>query len=181
MVITVAAPTKPFTASDLDAMEDDGYRREVIEGRLIVTPSPISEHQDAVFRLGSLLDRHPPGFRVMIAPLDWRIPDGDSLQPDLMIIREKDHNPKGFQLATPLVVVEVLSPSTTIYDSTEKRARYESLGVSAYWIVNPTTPSITVMRLMDGRYVEIAQAQKAETCEVDWPYPVSVTPDDLIR
>ncbi|MHB8264015.1 MAG: Uma2 family endonuclease, partial [Acidimicrobiales bacterium] len=89
--------------------------------------------------------------------------------------------PKGFQLATPLVVVEVLSPSTTIYDSTEKRARYESLGVPAYWIVNPATPSITVMRLMDGCYVEVAQAQGAETCEIDWPYPVSATPDDLTR
>ncbi|MHB8264058.1 MAG: Uma2 family endonuclease, partial [Acidimicrobiales bacterium] len=85
MVIAVETPTKPFAASDLDAMEDDGYRREVIEGRLIVTPSPISEHQDAVGWLFLLLNRYRiAGFRVMIAPLDWRIPDGDSLQPDLM-------------------------------------------------------------------------------------------------
>ncbi|EQD79349.1 protein containing DUF820, partial [mine drainage metagenome] len=145
MVIAAVTPTKPFTASDLDAMQDDGYRREVIEGRLIVTPSPIGEHQDTVGWLFLLLNRHrPAGFRVMIAPYDWRVPGGDSLQPDLMIIREEDHNPKGFQLATPLVVIEVLSPSTTIYDQTEKRARYESLGVSGYWMVDPAIPSITV-------------------------------------
>jgi len=171
-------PPKPFTASDLDDMKDDGYRREVIEGRLIVTPSPIGEHQDAAARLWSLLDRHrPAGFRVMIAPYDWRPAGGDSLQPDLMVIREEDHNPKGFQLATPLLVIEILSPSTMIYDKGDKRKRYETLGVPTYWIVDPVAPSFTALQLKTGRYVEVARVTGSETYEADLPYPVTVVPD----
>ncbi|MHB8262940.1 MAG: Uma2 family endonuclease [Acidimicrobiales bacterium] len=196
MAITVAAPEhptpdpnlssrtppKPFTASDLDNMQDDGYRREVIEGRLIVTPSPISEHQGAAHYLDYLLERHrPAGFRVMIAPLDWRPAGGASLQPDLMVIREQDYNPKGFQLATPLLVVEILSPSTMIYDKGDKRNCYETLGVPSYWIVDPAAPSLIALHLRDGCYVEVAQVAGSETYEADLPYPVAVVPADLVR
>ncbi|MCL5447101.1 MAG: Uma2 family endonuclease [Actinobacteria bacterium] len=175
-------PPQPFTATDLDAMEDDGYRREVIEGRLIVTPSPIGEHQGAAYQLVLLLEHHrPAGFRVMIAPYDWRPASGDSLQPDLMVIREEGYNPKGFQLATPLLVVEILSPSTMIYDQTEKRRRYETLEVPSYWIVDPAAPSLIALQLQDGCYVEVAQVTGSETYEADLPYPVTVVPADLVR
>ncbi|MCL4434229.1 MAG: Uma2 family endonuclease [Actinobacteria bacterium] len=176
------APPRAFTASDLDTMGDDGYRREVIEGRLIVTPSPISRHQDAVGSLFLLLGHHrPDGFRVMIAPLDWRTSGGNSLQPDLMVIGEEDYNPDGFQLATPLLVVEVLSPSTMIYDKGDKLRIYETLGVQSYWIVDPATPSLIALQLRDGSYVEVAQVTGSQTYEADLPYPVPVAPADLIR
>ena len=173
---------RPFTASDLDAMVDDGYRREIIEGRLIVSPSPIIRHQDAVFRLGSLLDKHcSSSFRVLIAPLDWRPLTGESLQPDVMVICEEDHNPDGFLLGTPLLVVEVRSPSTAVYDETEKRARYESLGVVGYWMVDPATPSIVALHLTDGHYVEVEKATGDETFEATTPFPVTIVPAELIR
>ncbi len=179
---SLKTPPGPFTATDLDNMRDDGYRREVIEGRLIVTPSPISKHQKAIYQLVLLLERHRPDeFEVMIAPLDWRTSGGDSLQPDLMVIREEDYNPDGFQLETPLLVIEVLSPSTRIYDQGDKRSAYEALGVNGYWIVDPAAPGITALQLRDGAYVEIGQAVGSQTFEASYPYPVSIVPDDLIR
>ncbi|EQD40207.1 protein containing DUF820 [mine drainage metagenome] len=117
----------------------------------------------------------------MIAPLDWRPAGGDSLQPDLMVIREEDYNADGFQLATPLLIIEILSPSTMIYDKGDKRKRYETLGVSTYWIVDPIAPSLTALQLKDGRYVEVAEVTGSETYEADLPYPVTVVPEDLIR
>ena len=177
-----AVAPKPFSASDLDDMTDDGYRREVIEGRLIVTPSPIFEHQSAVSGLHYVLKHNcPPGYRVAIAPLDWRPPIGDSLQPDLMVIREEDYNPKGFMLGTPLLVVEVRSPSTATFDETEKRARYESLGVPDYWMLDPAIPSLVALHLTDGQYVEIARVGGKETFEAKTPYPATVVPSELIR
>ena len=175
-------PNGLFTASDLDNTRDDGCRYEVIEGRIIVTPSPISKHQNGIGQLFLLLNHYcPDGFRVMIAPLDWRTSGGDSLQPDLMVIREEDYNPDGFQLETPLLVIEVLSPSTRIYDQGDKRSTYESLGVNGYWIVDPAAPGITALQLRDGAYVEIGQAVGSQTFEASYPYPVSIVPDDLIR
>ena len=173
---------RPFTASDLDAMVDDGYRREIIEGRLIVSPSPIFEHQKAVFRLGYYMERdRPQGFDVVMAPLDWRLPTGESLQPDIMVIREEDYNPKGFMLGTPLLVVEVRSPATAIYDETEKRARYESLGGIDYWMVDPATPSIVALHLTDGHYVEVGRATGDESFQATTPFPVTIVPAELIR
>ncbi len=172
---------RPFTASDLDAVVDDGYRREIIEGRLIVTPSPIFEHQNVVFELGyRMRSEHPPGFKVAMAPLDWRPPTGESLQPDVMVIREEDYNPKGFMLGTPLLVVEVRSPSTAVYDETTKRARYESLGVIDYWMVDPATPSIVALHLADGHYVEVGRATGDESFQATTPFPVTVVPSELI-
>ncbi len=173
---------RPFTAVDLDAIVDDGYRREIIEGRLIVTPSPIYEHQDALLELGYLMKKHcPSGMRVVIAPLDWRPPTGESLQPDLMVIREEDHNPDGFQLGTPLLAVEVRSPSTAVYDETEKRARYESLGVIDYWMIDPAAPGIVALHLTDGHYVEVGGATGDDTFEAATPFPVAIIPVELIR
>ncbi len=173
---------RPFTASDLDAVVDDGYRREIIEGRLIVSPSPISRHQKAVGRLYSLFDRyHSSGLSVLIAPLDWHPSTGESLQPDVMVIREEDYNPDGFQLGTPLLVVEVRSPSTAIYDETTKRSRYESLGVIDYWMVDPAAPSIVALHLADGHYVEVGRATGDESFQANSPFPVTIVPSELIR
>ena len=173
---------RPFTASDLDAMVDDGYRREIIEGRLIVSPSPIYRHQKAAFELGHRMRLDiPPGFDVVIAPLDWRLPTGESLQPDVMVVREEDCNLDGFLLGTPLLVVEVRSPSTAIYDETEKRARYESLGVIDYWMVDPAAPSIVALHLADGHYTEVGRATGDESFEATTPFPVTIVPAELIR
>ena len=176
-----AAPPRPFIGSDLDEIEDGGYRYEVIEGRLIVNPTPISRHQNAVVKLTYLFEsRCPPGFKVMVAPLDWRPPTGDSLQPDLMVIRKEDYNPEGFQLATPQLVVEVLSPSSMTYDRHDKRARYEMLGVPSYWIVDASIPSLTALQLTDGCYVEVAQVSGSDAYKAALPYHVAIAPGDLV-
>lgn len=63
-------PARPFTYADLETMPDDGYRREIIDGVLIVTPSPVPRHQTVAFqlaraapagRLPVVLDGRPAG------------------------------------------------------------------------------------------------------------------------
>jgi Uma2 family endonuclease len=55
----------------------------------------------------------------------------------------------------PIVVVEVLSPSTKSIDLKEKRAEYAKRGIPEYWIINPVSRDITVLRLENGAYVEV--------------------------
>lgn len=57
-LVMSAAPSpsgRPFVTSDLDTMPDDGYRREVIGGVLIVKPAPVGRHQICLFRLSLVL------------------------------------------------------------------------------------------------------------------------------
>ncbi len=55
----------------------------------------------------------------------------------------------------PIVVIEVLSPSTKSIDLTEKWAEYIKRGIPEYWIINPISKEITVLRLENGDYIEV--------------------------
>lgn len=59
----------------------------------------------------------------------------------------------------PLLVVEVLSPSTAMVDTSLKKAAYQRMGVQSYWLVDPVKPSLTVFELDSTgfRYQRIAE------------------------
>lgn len=175
-------PPRPWVAEDLDQMPDDGYRREIVNGVLIVTPSPIGRHQRLLFLLATRLEAATAEFIAMVAPYDWRPLGGDSLQPDVMVIRGTEFDLDGLHRLTPALVVEVLSPSSIEYDRAVKRAAYERLGVPAYWIADPAVPNITVLQLdRRGCYHEVGTAAGGECLTVDLPFPFRVIPSDLLR
>ena len=71
--VALHAPATPFTWDDLARMPDDGYRRELIHGQLLVTPSPVARHQHAAVQLTRLLANVcPQDLVVMSAPFDWK-------------------------------------------------------------------------------------------------------------
>jgi len=178
MVATTRA--SPFTYDDLQGMPDDGHRYELLDGVLLVTPAPGTAHQVCVLVLAELLRRHRrPGDIVMIAPYDYLISDVTVLEPDVLVARRDDLGTANLA-ATPLLVVEVLSPSTRRIDTTAKRSAYEDAGVPAYWIVDPTVPSVTVLELVDGSFHEVAVVAGESTYEAQVPFPVPVTPARLL-
>ncbi|MGH9082019.1 MAG: Uma2 family endonuclease, partial [Acidimicrobiales bacterium] len=140
----VLRPTAaPFTWDDVLEMPDDGYRRELVHGQLLVTPSPVGLHQRAVAELHFVLrSARPPDLDVLTAPYDWKRSEGTVLQPDLLVFRRVDFQPHGWLSATPLLVVEIASTSTAVTDRTLKRAVYEEAGVPSYWLVDPVEPSL---------------------------------------
>ena len=81
--------------------------------------------------------------------------------------------------ATPLLVVEVLSPRNAASDRLLKRDLYERLGVPAYWIVDPAEPALTALRLVDGVFEIEAEVSGEATFETGWPYPLAFRPADL--
>jgi Uma2 family endonuclease len=52
----------------------------------------------------------------------------------------------------PLLVVEVISPSTETEDYRAKRTEYAVLNIPEYWIVDPIQALVTVCTLRDGAY-----------------------------
>jgi Uma2 family endonuclease len=64
---------RPWTVADLEELPDDGNRYEVVDGQLLVTPSPSLRHQHAAFELAVLLReylRREPVGQVVIAPAE---------------------------------------------------------------------------------------------------------------
>lgn len=175
-------PVRPFTFADLDAAPNDGRRWELIAGSLVVSPAPFGVHQLCVMELAATLRAARMSETLVLpAPYDWRVHEtGENFQPDVMVIRRADFDPEGPLRATPLLVVEVVSPHGADQDYTVKRARYEALKVPGYWIIDPAGPSLTELRLSGrGRYVDWTVATGEELFTTDVPFPVEFSPGTL--
>ncbi|WP_129668831.1 Uma2 family endonuclease [Phytoactinopolyspora endophytica] len=173
--------TDNWTVDDLAQLpDDDGLRYELIDGTLIVSPAPIPLHQRAVRRLTRVLEEScPPNLEVFFAPLDWQPDERNSLEPDLLVVANEDVGDT--RITSPLkLAVEVLSASSRLRDTTLKYAKYAEGGVASYWIVDPATPSIVAYDLHDGRYVEVANGTGDDKVTLERPFPVTVTPHDLV-
>jgi Uma2 family endonuclease len=187
-VMTIASapawlPTgRPFTVADRDALPDDGNRYELIDGALIVTPSPAMRHQRGAFSLARLLhDACPDDLEVFIAPFDVRLSDDTVVVPDIVVARRRDLTEAELPVA-PVLAVEVLSPSTRGIDLLLKRDRLRRSGCASYWVVDPLDPRLVAWDLDDrGDYVEVADVGGQDTWTSILPFPVTVTPDDLVR
>lgn len=132
---------KIWTRDEVLALPDDGNRYELVDGELLVSPSPRSRHQRAVWDLHLIVapyvERHRIGITGM-APVDLDLKTGQLMQPDLFVAglvsgRKPAEWP---EYPIPLLVVEVLSPSTARYDRITKRGRYQRSRVEDYWIID---------------------------------------------
>lgn len=177
---------RELTVDDLEHLPDDGHRYELIDGVLVVSPSPVWAHQAAQAAIHRLLHAAcPPHLRVVGAPFDWRESRSTLLIPDVLVTRfDALREVEGGQylLEPPLLAVEVLSPSTRRFDRLTKLSVYEDAGVASYWLIDPDPdqPGLTVLEHSDGRYVETAKVTGAESWTAIRPFPVEITPADLL-
>lgn len=166
---------------DLLATPADGNRYEVLDGALVMTPPPGTTHQNAVGELFVAIRQaaRARGLRTFVAPVAWRIGPGQVPEPDLLVVAPEGVTERAITLP-PVLVVEVLSPSNRGRDLSEKRRIYAEGGAGWYWIVDPAVPSVTVLRLVDGAYVEDARAEGGQVLTVDEPLPLRIVPADLL-
>jgi Uma2 family endonuclease len=170
---------RPFTRADLDALPDDGLRHELIDGVLIVSPSPVRLHQRAVTRLTIALEAGcPDDLEVLCAPFDVALADDTVMVPDVIAARRSDYTDTDLPTA-PVLAVEVLSPSTRRFDLMVKRSRFEAAGCPSFWVVDPDEPRLVAWDLDDGAYVEMANVV-GEVFQATNPYPVVIRPVDLV-
>ncbi|MCA1833880.1 MAG: Uma2 family endonuclease [Actinomycetota bacterium] len=157
-----------LTYADLAAMPEDGLRRELIGGELVVSPSPKVRHQSVVVELTLAFGNHIKahgGARVWSAPLDVLLSGSDVVEPDLVIVRDdqSDIVTQANINGVPALLVEVVSDSR--YDRVRKRDLYERFGVSEYWIVDPDADRIEVYRLTENRFGKPSIVEPGEYLE----------------
>jgi len=150
--------TAKLTYADFLRFPDDGQRHELIDGVHCVTPSPATVHQRLVVRLAvelaACLEASSLG-EVFIAPFDVVLSQHDVLEPDLLVVLNNqqgiltDQHVRG----APALVIEVLSPGTRRRDEGAKRRAYDRFGVQEYWLVNPASRAIAVLRRHGGELV----------------------------
>lgn len=180
----IFAQGDPWTIDDLERLPDDVHL-QILDGSLLVSPSPTSLHQRAAHQLADqLLERMPAELDVQLAPgVQVKV---SYLEPDVAVVRTAvaDRNVKRFQADDVLLVVEVISPSNAGLDRREKPVRYAEAGIPHFWrveIEGDRSPYVVRYGLVGGEYVELGTVWAGEEQAVDVSFPVTLRPAELTR
>src|SRR5438132_866313 len=148
--------TTGLTYADLEAFPEDNFRRELIDGELIVTAAPSTRHQRAVLELGAALLAHSKvhGGQAYVAPTDVFFSDTNVVETDVLFVRRENvaRVEKKFVRSAPDLVVEVSSPSTRRLELVRKLELYARFGVPEYWFVDLDAERVECYRLDGDRY-----------------------------
>ncbi len=134
----------------------DDERWEIINGvAYSMAPSPSMDHQRILIRLTAFFNDKLKENKCefFIAPSDVILSADDVVQPDLFVVCDPRKITKNNVKGAPDLIIEILSPSTTLKDRREKRLLYEQSGVQEYLIINPIEKLVERYLLQDsGRY-----------------------------
>ena len=144
-----------YTYKDYKQWEGDW---ELIGGQAVaMAPSPFGPHQaivsEIIFDLKSSFEKCSNQC-IVYAELDYVVDEETVLRPDVLVSCRKIVD---FARKAPEMVVEVLSPSTTIKDKNIKFAIYEAEKVPFYMMVDYNLQKVKLYKLIDGKYQKIAE------------------------
>ena len=151
---TVKKNRQKFTFSDYRSWPDD-ERWEIIDGdAYAMTPAPNLKHQSVVINLtGHFFNFFKnKSCRPFVAPTDVVLDDFNVVQPDLLVVCDRNKMTDANIQGAPDLVVEVLSPSTSLKDKREKKALYERFCVREYLLVYPEDAIVERYALAEGKY-----------------------------
>jgi Uma2 family endonuclease len=185
LVVTPRVGTPAITADDVPQLPP-GYRDEIINGRLLVTPGPTFQHQSIVAALLVLLHAEAPsGWRV-VPDLNVKtdLADKDFCRPDLCVMKPGMTGALYNTFEQFGLLVEIASPSTQWVDDDDKLRLYAEQGVPAYWQILPApegAPAVVVHSApVGGRYRTTETVGPGETLKVEVPFAFTVEPDLLV-
>jgi len=140
--------TQRLTHADFMRLAPEDQKAELIEGEMIVMPSPFYVHERLQVFLVSVLSLFVSRFalgQVLGSRTAVYISETDTYEPDILFVaKAREHIISERKLLeAPDLVVEILSASAARYDRGPKRAGYSSARVLELWLVDPYGPAGT--------------------------------------
>lgn len=169
---------------------EHGYS-ELVEGRLLMSPSPAPDHNIAIGELFVMLRSSlPDHFRVIqdididlgLAPASQ---PGFSRRPDLVIVgRDEVARVRAegglLRAAEVLTVIEVVSPGSRRIDHVDKRHDYADAGIPHYWIVDIDDPVSLVACHLTEEFGYQDDQSVTGMFRSDVPFPVEIDLSQLL-
>ncbi len=155
-----------WTYSDLEKYfpQNLSIKVEIIDNQIFIMPTPSSEHQiisdELVFQFNLFVRAHQLG-RVLSAPMDTKLDEDNTVQPDILFIAVSRYAiiEKNYINGAPDMVVEIWSPSNTQKERERKHNLYEGKAITEYWQIEPSRKSVLVETLGEaGQYEIFSQA-----------------------
>lgn len=131
-----------YTIEDYHAWPEE-ERIELIDGVIYVMEAPGIVHQRLAgkmfFAIQSFFNKKGGECIPLISPIDVRLDCDDKtmVQPDLIILCDRDKIKSWGIMGAPDFILEILSPSTRRKDCIKKLQKYSDAGVKEYWIIDP--------------------------------------------
>jgi Uma2 family endonuclease len=169
-------PPEGWTTDDLDALPEDGIRRELIDGVLHVSPSPTNVHQNICARLwASLEESCPPDYEVTHA-VEVRINKRRSLIPDVLVATAEAarRQPSKFQPHEVVLAIEVVSSSSKVTDRATKPMLYAEAGIPIYWRVESQNGLVVHTYRLSPRGGYEKTGEFKSTIAVDEPWEIKI-------
>lgn len=148
-----------LTLEQYEALPED-LRVEVFDGVVYDMASPSQEHQTISMELSTVLNTYIRGkkgsCRVFHAPFDVKLSEQPLtiVQPDLMIVCDKDKLDGKRCNGAPDFIIEIVSPGNPADDYIRKLYYYKNAGVREYWIVDPRRKNVTI-NFFEGNMLNI--------------------------
>ncbi len=118
--------------------------------------SPSQIHQSISMQLSTILNnyllRKKGSCTIFSAPFDVKLSDQPLtiVQPDLMVICDKNKLDGKRCNGAPDFIIEIVSPGNPADDYIRKLYYYKNYGVREYWIVDPKRKAITINYFEDN-------------------------------
>lgn len=167
--MTPVLENKKYTYEDYLKIADD-KRYELIDGELIMTPSPITRHQRISRKIEFVIEKFVADNNlgeVFDAPYDVYLDEENVVQPDILFVsrgRLSIIGEKNIQ-GSPDMVIEIVSENSAYRDIVQKKNLYARFGVKEYWIVIPETEEIEIYMLEENHYQLYKTYRKNESLE----------------
>jgi Uma2 family endonuclease len=160
-----------------------GYRDELIEGEIVVSPGPKPQHHDVALNIFRSLEQGVShGFCVGMR-MNFRMPQRNSMpSPDIWVMDSNDWRAAReadiYPLGSPILAVEVISPANRKPRVEQKTNLYLEGGATEVWCVYPRKEEVTV-HSQGGRVVY--QNLPDQAIPLPSPLGVQVSISDIFR
>ncbi|MGW0218849.1 Uma2 family endonuclease [Micromonospora chokoriensis] len=171
----------PWTESDYLALGETAQRIELLDGGLLIGPSPSVRHQVIVGGLLVALERGcATTSRTVLPVINLRLNAVRILNPDLVVATELDFEASCVPADAVLLVGEVAAPHTAVIDRVLKPHLYAAAGIEWYLLVDQETLTVRLHQRQGGHYVERASTKRGEVLELTEPVRATIRPEDLV-
>jgi Uma2 family endonuclease len=172
-------PLDGWTTDDLDRLPRAGQRRELIDGVVLVSPSPDPLHEGVAELLGTKIEAVCPPGHAVTPGVEIRFSDRRCFIPDLAVVIGWDSLDGTGWLAPRqvLIAIEIVAPTSLLMDRITKPALYAAAGIPYYWRVE-TDGGIEVstyrLDLVEEVYRQTGEFRNAIDVPVPWPIRIPI-------
>lgn len=191
MTIQPVAPPHLLTVAEyLEIGEIELGYAELVEGRLLMSPSPMGDHNHAVLEMAYQLRPQLPADLEVLPDLDIDLQlapadaPGTVRRPDLIVVRREARGRQRadggvIQASEIVVAVEILSPGSLRTDHVHKRGEYADAGIPHCWIVDITEPVSLLACHLAGTFGYADGGAVTGTFTATAPFAVEIDLDSL--